>query len=67
MMRYAKSGSRFRGKISRLRSRRGATTLDYVLLLALTLPLLAFVMWAVPLIVGLLYDFTETIINSPIM
>ena len=50
-----------------LRARRGAATLDYVLLLAIVLPMAAFVLWAGPRIMNLVYEMTCVLISWPFM
>lgn len=49
------------------RGRRGAATLDYVLLLAIVLPMAAFVLWAGPRIMNLVYEMTCVLISWPFM
>lgn len=51
----------------RLRVRRGAATLDYVLLLAIVLPMATFVLWASPRIMNLVYEMTCVLISWPFM
>lgn len=51
----------------KLRARRGAATLDYVLLLAIVLPMAAFVLWASPRIMNLVYEMTCVLISWPFM
>lgn len=46
-------------------SRRGAATLDYVLLMGVVMPLVVFVYWAAPRIMNLVYEFTTTVIGYP--
>ena len=48
-------------------ARRGAATLDYVLLLAVVLPMAAFVLWAGPRIMNLVYEMTCVLISWPFM
>lgn len=49
------------------RRRRGAATLDYVLLLAIILPMAAFVLWASPRIMNLVYEMTCVLVSWPFM
>lgn len=49
------------------RARRGAATLDYVLLLAIMLPAAAFVLWASPRIMNLVYEMTCVLVSWPFM
>ena len=49
------------------RARRGAATLDYVLLLAIVLPAAAFVLWASPRIMNLVYEMTCVLVSWPFM
>ena len=58
----------FRGVLSRgKRSRSGASTLDYVLLLCIVLPMAAFVMWAGPRIMNLVYEMSCVLISWPFL
>lgn len=47
--------------------RRGAATLDYVLLLAIVLPMAVFVLWASPRIMNLVYEMTCVLVSWPFM
>jgi hypothetical protein len=47
--------------------RRGAATLDYLLVLAVIFPLAAFLMMIVPQIVHLVYEMLVIQIGSPLM
>ena len=45
--------------------RSGAATLDYVLTMGVVLPLVAFVFWAAPRIMNLVYEMTCVVITWP--
>lgn len=45
--------------------RRGAATLDYVLLMGVVMPLVVFVYWAAPRIMNLVYELTTTVMGYP--
>lgn len=47
--------------------RKGAATLDYVLLICVVLPLAGFVMWAGPRIMNLVYEMTCVLISWPFL
>ena len=47
--------------------RRGAATLDYVLLLCVCLPMAAFALWAGPRIMNLVYQMTRMLISWPFL
>lgn len=47
--------------------RRGAAALDYVLTLSVVLPLLGFVLWMGPRIVGLAYEMISVLVAWPFM
>jgi hypothetical protein len=49
------------------RSRRGAATLDYVLVLGVILPLAAFMLWAAPRLMNLVYEMTSVLVSWPFM
>ncbi len=49
------------------RQRTGAATLDYVLLMAVVLPLIAFVLRIAPRIMNLVYEMTSVLISWPFM
>jgi hypothetical protein len=49
------------------RLRRGAATLDYVLVLAVVLPMIAFVLRIAPRIMGLVYEMTSVLISWPFL
>jgi hypothetical protein len=49
------------------RRRRGQASLDYVLLLGIVLPLMAFVFRVAPRIMGLVYEMTCVLIEWPFM
>jgi hypothetical protein len=62
------SGSQRLLKIAKYRRRRtGAATLDYVLLVAVVLPLIAFVLRIAPRIMNLVYEMTSVLISWPFM
>jgi hypothetical protein len=58
-----------RGKrLLRARSgRRGAATLDYILLLCLIFPLGTFVFWAAPRLMNLVYEMLCVLVSWPFM
>jgi hypothetical protein len=47
--------------------RRGAASLDYVLVLGVILPLAAFVLWAAPHLMNLVYQMTSVLVSWPFM
>jgi hypothetical protein len=47
--------------------RRGAASLDYVLVLGVILPLAAFVLWVGPRAIRLVYEMTAVMIGWPFM
>lgn len=49
------------------RRRRGAAALDYVLVLGVILPLAAFMLWAAPHIMNLVYEMTSVLVSWPFM
>ena len=49
------------------RGRAGATTIDYFLLLAIIVPLAAFMTLVVPRIIRLVYEMTVTMVGMPLM
>jgi len=49
------------------RRRAGAATLDYVLVLGVILPMVAFVMWAGPRIIRLAYEMIAVLVSWPFM
>lgn len=49
------------------RARRGVATLDYVLLLAIVLPMATFALWASPRIMNLVYEMTCVLVSWPFM
>jgi hypothetical protein len=51
----------------RLRARRGVAVLDYVLVLGVILPLVAFVMWVAPRIMNLVYQMLSLFVSWPFM
>jgi hypothetical protein len=51
----------------RARPRRGAASLDYVLILGIILPMAAFALWAGPRIMNLVYEMTSVLVTWPFM
>jgi len=51
----------------RHRGRRGLASLDYVLILGVVLPLVAFIMWAGPRIIRLAYEMVCVLVSWPFM
>lgn len=49
------------------RRRKGAATLDYVLVLAVILPLLGFLYWVGPRIMNLVYEMTSVLVSWPFL
>ena len=49
------------------RARRGVATLDYMLVIAVVLPLAAFLMWAGPRMMNLVYETTAVLISWPFL
>jgi hypothetical protein len=47
------------------RERAGVSSLDYVLVLGVVLPLLAFIMWAAPRIMRLAYEMVSALVSWP--
>ncbi len=54
-------------KIVRNRPRRGAAMLDYVLVMGIVLPMIAFVLHIGPRIMNLVYEMTSVLISWPFM
>lgn len=54
-------------KLHGCRTRRGAATLDYVLVLCVCLPMAAFTLWAGPRIMNLVYQMTCVLVSWPFM
>ena len=50
-----------------MRVRRGVATLDYVLVMAVVLPLAAFLMWSGPRMMNLVYEMTAVLISWPFL
>jgi hypothetical protein len=50
-----------------VRSRRGVASLDYVLILGVVLPLVAFILWIGPRIMRLVYEMTCVLVSWPFM
>jgi len=48
------------------RKRRGVTTIDYILILGLVIPLVAFMFGIVPRMIRLVYEMTIVVVNSPV-
>jgi ABC-type uncharacterized transport system permease subunit len=55
------------GRLSRRHRRRGAASLDYVLVLGVILPLAAFMLWAAPRVMNLVYEMTSVLVSWPFM
>jgi len=55
------------GRGARRAGRRGVAALDYVLVLAVILPAVAFVMWAGPRIIRLVNEMTCVLVSWPFM
>jgi hypothetical protein len=51
----------------KLRPRRGVASLDLVLILGVMLPLVAFILWAGPKIMGLVYEMVCGLVAWPFM
>jgi hypothetical protein len=51
----------------RKRRRRGAATLDYVLVLCVVLPLIAFILRVAPRMMNLVYEMTSVLVSWPFM
>lgn len=49
------------------RSRRGVAVFDYVLVLCVILPLVAFIMWVGPLIMNIAYQMIALLVTWPFM
>ncbi|MBN1909445.1 MAG: hypothetical protein JW818_06890 [Pirellulales bacterium] len=49
------------------RRRRGLAMLDYVLILGVVLPLVAFILWAGPRLIRLVYEMTCVMLSWPFM
>jgi hypothetical protein len=47
--------------------RRGAASLDYVLVLGVILPLVVFIMWVAPRIIRLAYEMVCVLVSWPYM
>jgi hypothetical protein len=54
-------------KKRRRRSRTGAAALDYVLVLGVVLPLMAFILRVGPKIIGLVYEMVSMLVSWPFM
>ncbi len=55
------------GQRDRLRRRAGVSSLDYILILGVVLPLVAFLMWAGPRIIELAYEMVCLLVSWPFM
>lgn len=65
-IRFESQSGRVRGvRVRRVRVRRGAAALDYVLVMGVILPLAAFLFWACPIIMNLVYEMTCVLISWP--
>jgi len=51
----------------RARSRTGAASLDYVLVLGVVMPLAAFIFWAGPRMIRLAYEMVCVLVSWPFM
>ncbi len=49
------------------RARAGSSTIDYVLILAIIVPLVAFLFTIVPRMIQLVYEMTIVVIGTPLM
>ena len=49
------------------RVRRGSATLDYVLVMGIILPMAAFLLWAGPRIMNLVYEMLTVVVSWPFM
>ena len=49
------------------RKRSGLASLDYVLILGVVLPMVAFIMWAGPRVMGLAYEMVCLLVSWPFM
>ena len=47
--------------------RRGASSLDFVLILGIIMPLAAFMMWVAPRIMNLVYEMTSVLVSWPFL
>lgn len=54
-------------KHARRRSRAGVSSLDYVLILGVVLPLVTFLMWIGPRIIRLAYEMVAVMVSWPFM
>jgi hypothetical protein len=52
---------------SHRRRRRAAASLDFVLATAVILPMIAFVLWAAPRIMNLVYEMTCVLVSWPFL
>lgn len=50
-----------------LRRRAGAAALDYVLVLGILFPMAAFIFWAAPHIMNLVYEMTSVLVSWPFL
>jgi len=65
--RQHRKGRNWRGNTRRLRKRRGAATLDYVLVLGVVLPMAAFLLGIAPRIMNVVYEMTAVMFSWPFM
>ena len=56
-----------KGKVRRSARRVGASTVDYVLILAVMMPMVAWSIWASRQILGLAYEFLCVLVSWPFM
>jgi len=62
-----KGGPEGAARCRHVRSRRGVASLDYVLILGVVLPLVAFILWIGPRIMRLVYEMTCVLVSWPFM
>lgn len=60
-----RTGKRVSILLRRRSLRRGAASLDYVLTIAIVLPLAAFLFWAAPRIMNLVYEMSTVLVSWP--
>ncbi len=66
-VRWGAIASKGAGGIRRACRRRGAAALDYVLILGVVLPMVAFIMWIGPWLIALVYEMVAGLIAWPFM
>jgi ABC-type uncharacterized transport system permease subunit len=54
-------------RIDRRRARRGASAVDYALLLGVVLPMAAFILWVGPKMIRWVYEMVVALISWPFM